>query len=514
MLASDTVSSEIGSRIAKNSFFNVLRTCITLPITLAITPYIIRRLGTEEFGVWVLVGVISSYAQLSDFGITESLIKFVAEYKAKNEYIRLNQLINTAMIMYLVLGIICCSLFILAIPFVVVTILHIPLGMQDTAIYIFKIAIVLFFINMLMGVFGSLITGFQRMGYSNLINVISVILTALGTVYFLGRGYGLRGLILTNALVAGVTVCSNVLVARHLFPEMRINPLKYFSLEQVSSIFTFSWKVQISNVTQLMIFQVDRVLLSHYVGLNAVSIYEVANRIASQARGLIVSVFSPMIPASSALQAQNEEDRVTGLYRRSFKYMGVISVLFSALVIALAHPFIETWMGSGFEKSAVTLQILMVAYAVNLLTGPGAFILSGINKPHIGMRSSLLAGISNLVLCITLVGWIGYFGIVVGIFISILVSGFYFIWMVHANIPGLNWNLYRQTLVRPLSLAVLIGIPLALVAEQWHVRGYVMLCLLAICYAIPVVIGIWKGSYLDEFDRSLLCKLNPLGRYL
>jgi len=478
-----------------------------------ITQYIIKQLGTEEFGVWVLVGVISSYAQLSDFGITESLVKFIAEYKAKNDYIRLNQVINTALSMYLIVGTICCSLFLIAIPFIVTTVLNIPLKMQDTAIYIFNIAIALFLVNLLMGIFGSLIIGFQRMGYSNFINVLSVSLTALGSVYSVSRGYGLKGLISTNALVVGVTVCSNVLAARHLFPELRINPVRYFSRDQASSIMSFSWKVQISNMTQLMIFQADRVLLSHYIGLDAVSLYEVANRIATQARGLIVSVFSPMIPASSALQAQNEEERVTGLYRRSFKYMAIISVLFSALVIALAHPFIETWMGSGFEKSATTLQILMVAYMANLLTGPGSFILSGINKPHIAMRSSLLAGVSNLFLCIVLVEWIGYFGIVWGIFASILASGIYFIMMVHKNIPGLQWGLYGHTLLRPLLLALLFGIPLLVIGEMMHVRGYVMLCLLAICYIVPVVAGVWQGSYLDSFDRSLLHKFNPIGRY-
>ena len=84
------MSSEVGSRIAKNSIFNLIRTIIAVPVMLSITPYIIRHLGKEEFGLWALVGVISSYAQLSDFGITESLIKFIAEFKARGESQRLN----------------------------------------------------------------------------------------------------------------------------------------------------------------------------------------------------------------------------------------------------------------------------------------------------------------------------------------------------------------------------------------------------------------------------------------
>lgn len=507
------MSSEAGSRIAKNSVFNIIRTFITVPLTLVVTPFIIRKLGAEEFGIWALVGVISSYAQLSDFGMTESLIKFVAEYKAKGDRERLNQVINTALVMYVLTGAICCTLFFVSLPFIVNNVLMIPAGLQKTAVNIFGIAIILFFVNMVMGIFGSLITGFQQMGYSNLINILSVMLTAAGTFYFLSAGYGIKGLIINSALVAFVTIGCNVLVAWRIFPYLSLNPIAHFDRGQLSSIFSFSWKVQVSNVTQLMIFQIDRVLLSHYVGLHAVGTYEIANRIAGQARGFIVSIFSPIIPAASALQAQNEDERVAGLYRRSFKYMCVIAVPFSALVIALAHPFIETWMGSGYETSAVTLQVLMFAYMLNVLTGPGSFILSGINKPHISMRSSVLAGISNLVLCVALVKWFGYFGIVSGIFASILVSGIYFITMVHKNIPGLSWRLYGRTLPRPLLLAVLCGISVGVVGELLQVRGYVMLCLLAICYAVPVAAGVWRGGYLDSFDRNLLHKFNPIGRY-
>ena len=151
---------------------------------LFITPYIIGRLGKEEFGIWALVSVVSSYAQLSDFGITESLIKFMAEFKARGETVRLNQLLNTAMTAYLFLGILFCSLFIALLPFVVERILNIPPALSAQALYLFTIAILLFFLNMLMGVFGSLILGFQRMGYSNAIALCSSLLTACGTSLF------------------------------------------------------------------------------------------------------------------------------------------------------------------------------------------------------------------------------------------------------------------------------------------------------------------------------------------
>ncbi len=502
--------SQVGSRIAKNSIFNVVRTFLTVPITLIITPYTIYHLGQKEFGVWALVGVISSYAQLSDFGITESLIKFMAEFKAREETERLNQLINTAISIYFVLGITFGLLFIALMPLVVEKILSIPPDLSEKAIYVFVIAIILFFVNMLMGVFGSLIIGFQRMGYSNVISLSSTCLSAAGTVYFLGSGYGIKGLIYNNAINTAFIITANIIAAKHLFPSLKINPFRYFQRDILMIIFSFSWKVQISNITQLMIFQIDRVLLSHYVGLVAVSQYEIANRLASQVRGFVTSIFSPMVPAASTLHAIDDGERVTGLYRRSFKYMAIAAIPISILVIVLAHPFIRTWLGPDFETSAFTLQLLTFSYMFNLLTGPGCFILSGINKPQIGMRSSIMAGFTNVVLCLFFVPLIGYYGVILGISISIVTSGVYFIWMVHKNISGLSWRLYRQTLLRPFLLSLVLAGVLGATDMIIPLSGYYTLCLIGAVYMLLVMFGLFKGEYFDEFDRSIFAKLIPL----
>lgn len=504
------MSSEVSSRIAKNSIFNLTRTLITIPITIFITPFIIRHVGKEEFGIWALVGVISSYAQLSDFGITDSLIKFMAEYEAKNDPQQINRLINTAFVVYIAISLIIGTIFIFALPFIIDSILGIPEGLRPEASYVFTIAVLLFFTNMTMGVFGSLITGFQRMGYSNLISLISTLLMACGTYFYLSKGYGLKGLIHNNAFITLFVVVSNVFIAWRLFPSMRLNPFRYFSTETLKRIFGFSWKVQLSSMSNLLVYQVDRVFLSHYLGLTAVSNYEVANRIATQARVFITSVFSPMIPAASSLQAKNQFEKLRGLYNRSMKYMAVAAIPFSFLIIALAHPFVRTWLGEGYTTSAYTMQFLMLAYMVNLLPGPGNFILHGINKPQIPMMTSIGAGIGNLLLCFVLVQVIGYYGIIIGIFSSIFFSGLIFIVLVHKNIEGLSWDLYGKVFAKPLAVSIVCAAALWGMDEKLHIRGYPALCLAAVLYSLIVFVALLRGKYFDDFDRATLQRLNPL----
>lgn len=503
-----SMTVENGSRIAKNSVFITIRTILTVPLILLLTPFMLLHLGKEEFGIWALAGVISSYAQLGDFGITESLVKFIAEYRARDDNMRVNQLLNTAFVMYLAFGGTLCVLLLLLLPIIIASILNIPSQLYFKAQFVFSTAVVLFFLNMLAGVFGSLITGFQRMGVSSIINFSATLITAFGTLGFLSLGYGLAGLVYTNSLVTAFIIIANFTVAKRLFPELCLNPFKLFSREMAATIFSFSWKVQIANISQLLVYQLDRVLLSHFMGLAAVSYYEVANRVAIQVRVLIATIFTPIAPAASELQVCDAHEKIVGLYQRSFKYISMTAIPGSVLVIALAPPFIKTWMGPGYGTSAITLQLLMVSVMMSLLTVPGAFILNGLNKPHIAMKSSLLAGGMNLVLCLVLVRTFGYYGVVSAILISITFSSLYFLYKAHFAINGIDRNLYATCVMFPLISAIVCAGLLTMFEAITQFSGWTALFLIGTLCCITLALMFWRSQYLDDFDRATIMQLN------
>ncbi len=506
------MSRDIDIRIARNSLYNVGRTLASIPILLALTPYIMNRIGAEEFGVWALVGVISSYAQLGDFGITDSLIRFVAEFKARNETENINRIVNTALVLYLVLGVLSFLLFMRFLPFIIRDILSIPGRLEAEVSHVFTLSIALFFANLGFSVFNSLIVGFQRLDLSNAVSLASVLLMAAGTVFFLGAGYGLVGLVYNNIVAAAFVAASNLWLSKKLFPEMKLNPLRYVDRTTLQHIWSFSWKVQLSNVSQLMIFQIDRIMISHYVGVTAVGYYEIANRVASPARSFIASIFTPMAPAASELQATGSGNLVAELYRRALKYMCMTAIPFFVLVAALAHPFLTAWMGKGYETSSITLECLAIAYAINLLTGPGAFLLGGINKPEIAMKSSLLAGLLNVVLCLVLVRTVGYYGVIMAITVSIFVSGLYFLYMLHRSVPGLSYASYPASLGRPILAALCAGALAAFVSSLWRQPSFPSLSVAASAGVALACVILTAGRYLDEYDRRTFTRLIPAGR--
>lgn len=503
--------SDLAPRLARNSLYYAIKSVVALASLLLVTPYMLRVLGTELFGVWVLAAVVISYAQLSDFGIGESVVKYAAEYHARRDTLALNRLVNTVVVAYLLLALLLGGLLLMILPFVARHILLIPGPLLNEAVLVFRLSVGIFFVNMVMGVFASLVIATQQMGYTTSVNIASTCLGAAGTFYFLGQGFGLLGLVATNAIVALFVAILNMSLAFRLIPGLHLSLKRWADRETWSQVFGYSWKVQASNLAQLLVFQLDRVILSRYLGLEAVAIYEIGSSVAAYARTFITALFSPMLPATSALNRLTDTTLIVGLYRRACKFMVLISIPFGLLVIALAPSFMNLWMGPGFELSALTLQLLLPAYLLNVLTVPGVFVLNGIGRPHIAMRAALCAGVVNIFLCFFLVQYAGYFGLIAGVVSSLTLAAGYFLVMLHRQMPELGWGTYRRLFFKPLLIALPAAWGLHKAEALWPIDN-LMALLLAGVYVLAVGILLLKSGYLDAFERQTLFDLLPLRR--
>jgi O-antigen/teichoic acid export membrane protein len=501
------VSSDLAPQLARNASYYAVRGLIAFAVLLALTPFVVRHLGPERYGIWSLAAVVTSYAQLTDLGISESLVKYAAEYRARGDAARLNQLVNTALLAFLGLALVAGGILSAAMPALAAGLLRIPEALQGEATLVFRLAVLAYLVNMVFGVFSTLVLGALRMGFTTAISLGALALTVAGTVLSLRAGWGLRGLALTALVAALATAAANWWVAVRLYPALQLDPRRHGDRAMLRQILSFSWKVQASSVAQLLIFQLDRVLLSRYLGLAAVAYYDVGSAAAAYARGFLVSLLSPVAPAASQLQAARDEAALAGLYRRAFKLAAAVVIPAFLVLAALAGPFVQRWMGGGFEVAALTLQLLVPAYAVNVLTAPGAFVLTGVGRPEVPMRSALVGALLNVALCYGLVRSVGYLGLVAGISAALVLSAGYFLWLVHRSLAGLGTEVYRRVALGPLAWGLVVAGAVWLLGRQVDLASLPALAAVVAASAGALAVAVWRTGYLDDFERRILAGL-------
>src|SRR5579872_2191438 len=90
--------------IRRNSLFGFLGFALPALVTLAAYPYLIHRIGTEAFGIYLLATSIGGLMSFLDGGLSAANLKFVAEDAARGRPQSAAGVIATSLLFYGVLG--------------------------------------------------------------------------------------------------------------------------------------------------------------------------------------------------------------------------------------------------------------------------------------------------------------------------------------------------------------------------------------------------------------------------
>src|SRR5581483_9343822 len=101
MTASEQASSgqNRGARFIKNVLWSWIGVGATLASGFIISPYLIRKLGPEAYGIWAIsLALIENYGFL-DLGFRSATVKYVAHHWASSEPRKVNEVINTGLML-------------------------------------------------------------------------------------------------------------------------------------------------------------------------------------------------------------------------------------------------------------------------------------------------------------------------------------------------------------------------------------------------------------------------------
>ena len=86
--------------LIRNISYNFLSYFWFAILALIFTPYIVKNLGTDAYGILAIVSVIVGYFALLDLGFGGATLKYVSEYYAKKEYDEVGRIIGTSLVVY------------------------------------------------------------------------------------------------------------------------------------------------------------------------------------------------------------------------------------------------------------------------------------------------------------------------------------------------------------------------------------------------------------------------------
>ncbi len=460
-----------------NAISNWVALGVSIIVGFLLTPYIIKCLGTAQYGIWMLIGSVIGYYGLLDLGVTSALMRYVSRHAGQKDYDAVNEVVNTALIFFSIVGgiIIIVSLFI-ADP--LASFFNIEVGDR----ILFKRVVWLLGISaglMLPGnVLSVIILAHERFVAANTVKIVIAVLRGILSFYILYQGGGLVGIGWINVGLSVFLIVTNLAIIKTCFKHINFL-LKMANKSSARALLSFGFFMSIVHIGNMLRFKLDAAVIGKFLNMDSVGIYGVAALLFGYVLSTAISCSGVTQPRLSALAAKNQNAFRDAILDYS-NLVAVLAAGVGAVGISLAHDFMQLWLPWNIEnvKGATTVFIILsVGLVPELMTDVSKNALQAVKKHPYYAYQTIGEGIANLVLSVILVFRLGIYGVALGTAIPALITKLVIQPLYCCRIFKIDWPTYvLRVLLKPLLVA---GFVICLECNRmiFHATSYMQLVL-------------------------------------
>lgn len=424
---------------------------VTILTAFIVSPIMVKQLGDETYGIWVLIVSVSSYFTVLDFGINTAIVRYVSKYTALKDYKKTRQIYSSSFAIFIFLSAIALSL-IAVIGIFFKDFFDIE-SFSDTYLYmvIFIVGLDLA-INLTFGVLSGTMRALQNFLEINIIMTTVIIIKNIILVFLLLNGYSLLSLaiVLIASTVARCLIQYIFIKKKYSFLKFEISSIDKSTLRLLFNYSIYSFLIAVS---LKILFSTDSIVIGALVSVEGVTFYAIPAMIVEYMEKLVWAVIAVLIPIISTREAVGDSKENTRLYVLGTKYTLLLCSPIIIVLFIAGDDFIRIWMGSAYEEpSSKVLNILLIGYIFSISQLIAQGILKGISKHKALAIIFCVQAIANLVLSIFLAPEYGIYGVAFGTSIPLLIANVFIVPYFTCKELGLRYSKYiLNGMIKPIA---------------------------------------------------------------
>jgi O-antigen/teichoic acid export membrane protein len=437
-------ASQRGKRFIQNVFWNWLGVGVTVVSAFLVSPYMIRKLGPEAYGIWALSFALVEYFQFFDLGFRGATIKYVAHYWALEQYEKVTEVVNT--------GVTYAGATAGLVFLVVITgsrfldrFFQISASYRESFFELVLLVSISWCISVVLSLYGTCLEALQRFDYYNRILLIGSLIRVPGTLLLLFLGGSL--------VQIGMLVVSSQLLS-YLFYYVyfrRIHPTYRFSFatatwSMLRHMYNYGIHNFVGNISQMLLMQAPPVIIGHFQPAAFVGYFQLPMRLL-QYSGEAVNRIGAITNANAAeLSATGETHPLGEMAVFTNRYCMTVFMPLTLFFLLYGKQFFQLWVPKSAEYCSPILPVLLIGYVIAIIGQfSSSMLLMGMAKYKTYSRGLVVEGAASLLSLWFIVPRYGIMGAAVvtatamilnrGLFLPWLVSrvvGFKYSWFMHS----------------------------------------------------------------------------------
>jgi len=326
-----------------------LHTILALVVGLWLTPFLLRQLGTHDYGLWLLASQVLVYLALMDLGVVALVPREVAF--AVGQGAPVGDVVRRAM-----------TLVAWQTPLVAVAAaVAVWLLPEDWELMRRPFAVVAagFVLAFPLRIFTALLQGLQDLAFLGAVQVTAWIVGTVTTIALAVAGAGLYALAagwVVAQLLPALVAWRRVAVS---FPEALPRLGRASCQDTWQSLGRGTW-ISVAQVAQVLLSGTDLVVAGRLLGPEAIVPYACTSKLISLLANQPQLFMQMALPALSELRGSAARARLFDVSRSMTQVMLLASGGIVAVVLVVNGPFVSWWVGES-RFGGLTLTALILA---------------------------------------------------------------------------------------------------------------------------------------------------------
>lgn len=486
------------TRVVKGSLWTLLGQVAPLAVSIIATPFTIRLLGAESYGVYILIGLIPNYLGFADFGMSMASTKFGSEAYAEGDQEKEANVVRTAAFIAL-----CSSLPVAAGLMIfaprIVGLFSVPEHLFADAVFALRLAAITFVVNFLCGIFNTPQLARLRMDLNTAINTIPRMLGLIATPIVIYLGYGIVGAVTVLLAASILNLTGHLIVSTSLIPNLMG---KKCDVQVAKQMISFGAPLILSSIAGIVLINAEKGILSALTSSKDLAYYWVAFTLVNMVTMFSGAMVQSLLPAFSQLQRKENALQLNMMFNRGLRINLVWLLPTSACLSLVAKPFFLIWAGPDFSKeSFYPFQIMLVGIAVTVMTYIPHVLIIASGRTDLLAKIYWVEVVPYILLVWILTTYFGVIGAAIAWTARVVVDSIFIYW-VALRIKQISIRLDK--LIYFFFAGGILSLPLLVnffLTTDWRIVAVITLIVLA-CYLIIVL-----HKILEEDEAFLVYKL-------
>ncbi len=476
------------NKLIRGASANVLEHGLKMVVMFVTTPLMIRCLGKEDYGTWLLAGAIIAYFRLLDLGLSFTGARFLGKALGAGDRGEYQSLVCRLFRFFTFLGgatLILTVAVVLGLPLFIkeadtvstVGILVAGMGVS-TALRFFT------------RIYEVVLRGHVRYDLIGISSILKTILQAGLVISLLLMGHGLLVLLVAHILIDVFDQLLMVYFARRVEKDLRLTGMEDRG-SGISGLVRYSLTAMITTAGNSLKQGMDPMIITHVSGLSSLPTYMVGSRLLGVFGDVINAIFGGgLLAAFSQLYGRGDVEALNRRFLQAVRCSTVLSMLGGCGLMLFGPAFILRWVGPEFMMSGNVLLILAPVTALSLCQYPVWSLFYSQNRQQWLAVLTLASGVLNLALSFLFAWRWGWIGVVWATCVEMALAYGFGVPLLVRRI-GVPIKVYLRRILVPASEILVASALYWLAVRKWMLPAYDRLFLLGLGYLAVMSALIW-----------------------